>query len=126
MTDLHPRATPEQQLHRAVAQFLSVALPPDAWFSTMPLGGGGRRRGAILHGLGVVPGLPDILVIDGGRALFVELKAPKGQVSAPQFLCHQRLRHRGVPVAVCRSIDEVGQFLRENGVRLREHVASTS
>lgn len=113
------RAQPEQALQRQVAQFLAVALDGNSWFSSMPLGGGGRLRGAILHGLGVKRGLPDMLVINDGRAIWLELKAAKGRVSEGQQDCHAALSSARSPVAVCKSIDDVIAALVAAGVPLR-------
>lgn len=113
------RAQPEQALQRQVAEFLSVALAGNSWFSSMPLGGGGRLRGAILHGLGVKAGLPDVLVVNDGRAIWLELKARNGRVSTGQQLCHNDLSRARCPVAVCKSLDDVIAALRAAGVPLR-------
>jgi hypothetical protein len=109
----------EQTFHRQIADFLTVALGGTATFSTLPLGGGGQLRGAILHGLGVKPGLPDIAVWDAGRTIFLELKAPSGRLSPVQSECHTDLRRARCPVAVVRSLDEVIAFLKAHGVPLR-------
>jgi hypothetical protein len=109
----------EHVFHKQVAQFLTFALGGSAVWTTVPLGGGGRLRGAILHGLGTKPGMPDILIIDGGRALWLELKSTHGKVSAAQRDTHTLLRRAKSPVGVVRSLDEVITFLRFHGVPLR-------
>jgi VRR-NUC domain-containing protein len=102
------RAAPEQILQRQVFEFLTVALSPPAWFTSIPAGGGGRVRGAILKATGYKPGSPDILIVYNGRAYFLELKAPKtGRVSPAQWETHHLLTAAGCPVATCRSLDEV-------------------
>ena len=113
------RRHPEQALQQHVARFLTVALTGDAYFSALPLGGGGRLRGAILKGMGTAKGLPDIIVLNEGRAIFLELKAPKGRVTEAQHECHAALKRAGCPVYVCRSIDDVERALRDSGVPLR-------
>jgi hypothetical protein len=113
------RAQPEQALQRQVAQFLDVALAGNSWWSSMPLGGGGRLRGAILHGLGVKPGLPDIAVVNDGRVIWIELKAPKGRLRAHQIACHRALSMARCPVYICRSLDDVIAALRSAGVPMR-------
>jgi hypothetical protein len=119
---LHPkpkRRAPEQALQRQIAQFLDAALAGNAWYSTIPLGGGGRVRGAILRGMGVKAGVPDMVVVDAGRAIWLELKARKGRVSDEQTACHKALRRAGCAVYVIRSLDEAIIALRECGVPLR-------
>ena len=110
---------PEQALHQQVAQFLAWALPDDAWFTTIGHGGGGLLRGKILHGMGVKPGVPDILVVSGGRAIFVELKAQKGTVSPAQKACISALYEAGSHVHLARNLDQVIAALRTEGVPLR-------
>lgn len=113
------RSHPEQILQRQVAQFLALALGGSAWFSTIPLGGGGKVRGAILRGLGTKDGLPDILVVDSGRALWIELKAKRGTVSPAQRECHAALHRARSSTAICRSLGEVIAFLHHEGVPLK-------
>jgi hypothetical protein len=113
------RRAPEQALQRQIAQFLDVALAGNAWYSTIPLGGGGRVRGAILRGMGVKEGTPDMIILDAGRAIFLELKSLKGRVSPAQQVCHKSLRRAGCAVYVIRSLDETIIALRECGVPLR-------
>ena len=113
------RRAPEQALQRQIAQFLDVALGGTAWYGAIPLGGGGRVRGAILHSTGTKEGTPDMCVVDAGRVLFLELKSPKGRVSPAQEACHRALRRAGAPVYIIRSLDEAIAALRQAGVPLR-------
>ena len=113
------RRAPEQALQRQIAQFLDVALGGTAWYSAIPLGGGGRVRGAILRSMGTKEGTPDMVVLDAGRAIFLELKAPKGRVSPAQEACHKALRRAGATVYVVRSLDEAIAVLFRAGVPLR-------
>lgn len=97
----------ERQLHRACAEYLAWALKPPAWFSTFPAGGGGEMRGKILRGLGLKPGVPDLLVVFRGVAHWIELKTTRGKVSADQVVCRADLEDAGCPVAIVRSLDEL-------------------
>ena len=101
----------ERDLHLAVVDYLSRALAGSAWYTTFPLGGGGKVRGAQLKRAGAKVGTPDILVIDDGRAHWIELKAPKGRVSAEQTSCHAELQRAGAAVGVARSIEDVEALL---------------
>lgn len=109
----------EQMLQRQIADFLRVGLGGSAWFTCFPAGGGGRLRGAILAGMGLKPGVPDLLIIDAGRALWIELKTPKGSVSPVQKECHSHLALARSTVAVCRSLEDVIAFLHREGVPLK-------
>jgi hypothetical protein len=80
------------------------------------------RASAALSRSGYCKGWPDIEVIHRGRALFIELKAARGVVSAAQKETHRRLIYAGAEVMLCRSVGEVEQSLRECGVHLRASV----
>lgn len=112
------RRHPEQSFHRQVCEFLAVALRPPTWFTTFPAGGGGRLRGAFLKASGLRPGVPDLLVLDAGHLLGLELKAGKGRLSPAQSSCHAALKAAGAEIAVCRSLDEVVAALDRCGVTL--------
>ena len=117
------RKTPEQALQRAVAEFLTLALPtPDAWFTTIPAGGGGKVRGAILKGMGYKAGTPDMLVLHEGQAIWLELKSSKGRLTYEQEQCHMDLVGAGCDWALCRTLEDVERALRRFGVPLRATV----
>jgi hypothetical protein len=116
------RRAPEQALQRAVGDLLNFCLGGLAWWTHFPAGGGGTLRGKILHGLGLKPGVPDILILDCGRAYWLELKAPRGQVSQVQRACHVQILHAGCPVAIIKSVDQVLPQLMHWGVALKPGV----
>jgi hypothetical protein len=116
---------PEERLHRDIAQYLSLTLD-GGWFTTIPLGGGGRLRGAILHGVGVKAGVPDILIVHNGRAVWLEIKSPKGRVSPEQYLCHQSLALARSSVAIVRSLEDVERALIGWGVPLKARIWSAA
>ncbi len=121
---------PEAVLQRQVAGYLSWALPPDCWFTSIAHGsrGGGDAawlRGAIWKGMGARSGVPDLLLVAQGRALFVELKAPKGRLSEAQMGCHAEIMAAGGQVAVCRSLDDLREALSTWGIPIREMRPST-
>lgn len=106
----------EQNFHKGVAVLLRAALPSDALATTFPAGGGGRIRGAILKGMGLLPGMPDWLVAHAGKTLWLELKTETGKLSPVQKVCHERLRGAGHQVEVCRSIFDVIDALDRAGI----------
>lgn len=109
---------PEQRLHNVVADFLNVALPRDAWWTTVGHGGFAldARTGARMKRAGMKAGVPDILVVYRGRAHFLELKAPKGKPSAEQRKVAHDLGQAGATWSVVRSIEDVIQELMICGV----------
>lgn len=116
----HKRGNPEAQLHKAAADYLDRILPPKSWWTTIPAGGGGRIRGAILKRLGYAAGTPDLLICYAGKAFFIELKAKKGKLSAEQVGQHEALNEASVPVEICRSITDIGCALSRWQIPTRE------
>lgn len=91
-----PRPTrhEEDRIQRAVANHLRHrAAPGVVWFHVpngAQLGGKKNREGfpiqaARLKGLGVRPGVSDIIAIHDGKIFALELKAPKGVTSEAQL-----------------------------------------
>lgn len=78
------RRTEEQDFHKSVAQYLTLAMPLDAVWTTFPAGGGGKVRGAHLKAMGLRPGVPDILWWWRGQFGGIELKARRGVMSESQ------------------------------------------
>lgn len=117
------RASPEEALHRTVASYLAHALPWDAWFTTIPAGGGGRVRGSKLKGMSYKAGTPDLIIVHEGRALWIELKAPKGRLSDEQSECHALLDQAGAEIVVARSVDDIETALRKWNVPLKARAA---
>lgn len=76
--------------------------------------GGASER---MHGarLGVMNGAPDLIIFTPDKTLGIELKAETGSVSRTQVHAHEQLKRAGVAVAVCRSIEEIAQFLESEG-----------
>ena len=117
------RKQPEQIFQRQVAKYLTLALPtPDAWFTTIPAGGGGKVRGAILKGMGYKAGTPDMLVIHESQIIWLELKSPRGSLTKAQGNCRNDLIWAGCDWALCRTLEDVERALRRFGVPLRASV----
>lgn len=116
----------EAQIQRAAVQWFQLALHPNVAWCAIPNGGYRRRKEAqIMKGLGTVPGAPDLaLWFPPGRALCLEIKTDSGRVSESQYFFHARLKWCGVPIEVCRSLDDVIEACRRHGVPLRADIAS--
>lgn len=123
---------PEQDLHKAVAQYLHLALPEEYEWTTIGHGGGGALRGAILKATGVKPGWPDIIILKPVdqhlytglvRFLGIELKAHKGSpLSNHQKHIRRRIFAIGGHVHVCRSLEQVQGCLRAEMIPLRINI----
>jgi len=114
----------EDDLQRAVMQFLDLALPPDGVAFAVPNGGKRHaREAARMRGMGVKAGIPDIAICLRGRALFIELKAKRGIQSVAQREMQQKLEYCGAVVCLARSVEEVEAALRRWAVPLRARAA---
>lgn len=113
----------EADLQTQVCAYLQMAMDGNSWFSAIPLGGGGGIRGALLKRTGTKAGIPDIVCINDGRAIWLELKRKGGTVSDVQLFCHEQLRRARSPVYVCRNIDDVVAALKTAGFPLKATVA---
>ena len=109
----------EDDLQESVCTLLKWALPADAAFWAVPNGGlRHTREAARLTRTGVRAGCPDLHIVYRGRLYCLELKAPKGQLSATQSQMISKLEACGVPTAVVRSIGEVERALKGWGLPL--------
>jgi len=118
------RRTSEADLQRAVVQALRVALPRAAIIHhcanevTEP-GPLGARRQEILVGMGVHPGVADLMVLSEGRVLFLELKSPKGRLSPAQEAFRDAVLAQGFGCALVRSLDDALGALAAHGFTTR-------
>jgi hypothetical protein len=100
------RQRPEDQIQRAVFQHLALRAAPGV-FAFHPANGGRRSRveAAILKGLGVRAGVPDVIAVKDGRTYAPELKALGGRLTEAQYAAHAALRTAGVAVATTYGLD---------------------
>lgn len=60
------------------------------------------------------PGVPDrIVILPGGKTVYVELKTEVGRLSNVQQRQIARMRERGADVRMVRGVDEAKELLRE-------------
>lgn len=114
----------EIQIHKAVAEYLLLALQPPTFWTTFPAGGGGMVRGRQLKGMGLKAGLPDLIIIHEGKLFGIELKAPKKYPSPEQRAVHKELRNAGCEVFIARSVMEVALALETWAIPLKARVAA--
>lgn len=114
------RGQPEFRLACVVADFLDMALPSDAVWFAIP---NGEKRsvttGARLKRIGVKAGAPDLLIIYRGRAHFIELKAPDGELSNVQKSMAAAIIGAGGEFDLCRSLDTMVELCDAWEVPLR-------
>ena len=112
------RARPEQQLQRSVLAHLGRRGVPGLWWCHVPNGGyRGAIEAAIFKSLGVIAGVPDLLLIFSGQTYGLELKAAKGgRLSPAQIRTQAQMRQAGAVVATVTGIDEALQQLESWGL----------
>lgn len=60
------------------------------------------------------PGVPDrIVILPGGRTVYVELKTEIGRLSKVQRWQREEIQKRGADVRVLKGMDQVLEFLKE-------------
>lgn len=115
------RKRPEQALQRAVFDHLRSHAYPGVVAFHVP--NGGKRtaaEGAIFKGLGVLPGVPDLIAIRGGHVFALELKAgKKGRLSPAQESTIAAMRCAGALVDVAHDLEEAKAFLVRNKLASR-------
>jgi hypothetical protein len=118
------RGTPEADLQRAVVTALRFALPKDAIIhhcanEVTEAGPRGAKRQAILVGMGVHSGFADLIILCGGRVLFLELKSLKGRLSPAQEAFRDAMLAQGFGWALVRSLDDALGALADHGLTTR-------
>jgi VRR-NUC domain len=113
------RRRPEAAIQRAVFQHLRVRGAPGV-FAFHPANGGYRKpvEAAILKGLGVVAGVPDVIAIHNGRCFALELKAEGGRVTDKQLATIAALREAGAFVGIAEGINRALACLEAWGLLL--------
>lgn len=99
----------ESKIQAAIVQWVRT-VAPDCRIFAVPNGAhvASKRHAALLVWTGLTKGVPDLVVLcQGGRAVFIEVKAPKGSVSNDQRAFLIMLQSLGFQTAVVRSIDDV-------------------
>ena len=121
---MNRRSTPEADAQRAIVQALRVALPRDAIIHhcanevTEP-GSRGQIRQSILVGMGVHIGFADLIVISGGRVLFLEVKSQTGRLRKSQEVFRDTVCAQGFGWALVRSVEDALGALADHGFTSR-------
>jgi hypothetical protein len=106
MSGTRHRRRPEAAIQRAVFQHLRARGAPGV-FAFHPANGGYRQpvEAAILKGLGVKPGVPDVFAVHNGRCFALELKAEGGRATDKQLEAIAALREAGAFTAIAEGLD---------------------
>ena len=121
---MNRRSTPEADAQRAIVQALRVALPRDAIIhhcanEVTEAGSRGQIRQSILAGMGVHAGFADLMLISGGRVLFLEVKSQTGRLRKSQEVFRDTVCAQGFGWALVRSVDDALGALADHGFTSR-------
>lgn len=117
----------EQSIQTTVADWLSWALEPPAFFTYFPAGSYllSEAHARKMKRSGLKPGMPDLWIICGARLYCIEMKVPKsGRLNANQELAHPMLRAAGAQIAIATTLEAVMTQCREWGLPLRDKPVS--
>jgi hypothetical protein len=112
------RNRPEEIIHRAVVDYLLLALPAGVVFFHVPNGGKrSKTEGKRFKEMGVRAGVPDLVfILPAGRAAFAEIKSPDGSLTPGQKLFKEDVEELGCPWVEVKSIDDMKAALQAWGV----------
>jgi len=125
-------ANPEARLQIVVVNALCLALPPDAvLWATLAERHVSAETGAFLNRMGRMAGLPDLMVLYRSRLIGIELKTETSKIygtkrtrqSKTQREAQKALEAAGATYAVCRTLDEVLDFVQSHQIPLRARAA---
>jgi hypothetical protein len=116
----------EDQIQRAVFQHLRIRGAPNL-FAFHPANGGYRRpiEAAVLKGLGVRVGVPDVITIHEGRSYGLELKATGGRATEAQLTTIAAMEAAGALCYIAEGLDHALAVLEAWGL-LRGRASTTT
>lgn len=107
----------ELQIHMSVAAHLRARAKPGTWWAHYPAGELRDERTAHkLKQMGTKPGVPDMLLLVGGKLHGLELKRDGGRLSPEQRACHAEIEAAGGFVATAWCVDTALAILTAWGV----------
>ena len=102
------RVYAETKVQNAIVEYLRLTAPQCITFHIPNGGSRSDLERMILSRMGVLPGIPDLqIIVPGGRAYFLEVKADNGKPSKAQRELFTRFMNMSQPYAVVKSIDDV-------------------
>jgi hypothetical protein len=103
---------PEQQIHLALVEHLRTRARKGLVFWHTPNGGfRSWSEAKIFSGLGVLPGVPDLLMLHKRQLYGLELKRPKAKPTSNQIATIAALEAAGCICAVADSLDSAVEQL---------------
>jgi hypothetical protein len=111
------RAGTEQEIHRNLVRHLQArGVHGLCWFHVPNGGWRSKAEAAIFAGLGVKPGVPDLILLRRGQCYGLEIKRAGGKLTDLQTGMLAELRAAGALVAVGYGIDHCLAILEEWGL----------
>lgn len=110
-------ARPEDAIQRAVFQHLRQRGAPGVFAFHVP--NGGKRKpieAAIMKGLGVTAGVPDVIAIKGGRTYALEIKTEDGRLTDHQLDVGEKLLAAGAEWCCARGLTAAIRQIEEWGL----------
>lgn len=109
----------EDEIQKAAAAFLEIALPPPLRFLHIP-NGGTRDYGeaAKLKAMGVKAGAADIMILGWRTFIWIEMKSRTGRLRPEQKEWRDWCHSIGAPWFLCRSVSDVAEALASLQIRL--------
>jgi hypothetical protein len=113
----------EARVQAAIVEWVRTVAPGVLIFAVPNGGLRSKAEAARLKWTGVVPGIPDLVVIAPiGRAFFLEVKTSNGRLSDDQRAIFDALAVLGAPFMTVRSIDDVRRAFSGWEIETREAV----
>jgi hypothetical protein len=105
---------PEAQLQRAVLDHLCWRGVPGLFVFHYPADGWrSPTEAAIMKGMGVVAGIPDLLILYEGRLYGLELKVTGGRLTTAQIETQEHMRAAGAMIATAAGINAAVEQLKQ-------------
>jgi len=111
------RRSEEDQIQKAVVEYLRTAFPDFVTFSIPNGSNKSRAQAGLFKATGLLAGMPDLGVLMPGRVVFMEIKASRGSLTKSQQELFPEITGLGHPVWVCRSVDDVADVMRQETAR---------
>lgn len=117
------RVRAENMVHKALVQYLNIALPQGAvHFFICNEGQRSPAEWQRLKNAGFTKGIPDHFIMWNGIVVFMEIKRPQGgRVSKEQREMQARLKAQGAIVGLVLSPEDAEGILTKAGIPLRAH-----
>ena len=111
-----PRVFSEFQIHKLVVERLQeFAAPGIFWFHPFNRAAS-PRQGKMAKDMGVVAGVPDLIIFQEGLCWCLEIKAIGGKLSNAQKATHEAINDAGIDVYTVSGYDEAIALFQAHGV----------